>query len=216
MEREAGSARQSNVLTPSVPRDIGARAQRQRILDAMAIVVAEKTFSAATIADIVGQASISRATFYKHFADKRECFDAAAKSFVGELSDTAIGAQSSAESRPDAIRQAIAAVLEQLAAKPSYANLVLINAPILEPGIVTDHRELAVEGLKAQWGAGKGGKWAGADARIAFGRAHVLIADYLAGDRADELPELQPEISYVMLLPFVGNEEALAQARSAQ
>ncbi len=216
MERESGSARQSNVLTPSVPRDIGIRSQRQRILDAMAIVVAEKTFSAATIADIVGQASISRATFYKHFVDKRECFDAAARSFVAELQEAAIGAQRSAESRPDAIRRAIAAILEQLAAKPSYANLVLINAPILEPGIVRDHRELAVEGLKAQWGAGKGGRQAGADARIAFGRAHVLIADYLVADRADQLPELLPEISYVMLLPFVGHREALSQARGPE
>jgi AcrR family transcriptional regulator len=39
---------------------------------------AEKTFAATTIADIVGKASISRATFYKHFTNKRECFDAAA------------------------------------------------------------------------------------------------------------------------------------------
>ena len=216
MEREAGSTRQSNVLTPSVPRDLGISSQRQRILDAMAVVVAEKTFSAATIADIVGKASISRATFYKHFVDKRECFDATATSFIAELQETTIEAQSSAESRPDAIRRAIAAVLEQLAAKPSYANLVLINAPMLEPGIVADHRELAVEGLKAQWGAGKGGKWAGADARIAFGRAHVLIADYLVTDRARLLPELLPEISYVMLLPFVGHDKALVQARGSE
>lgn len=212
---ESGPARQSSVLTPSVPQDIGVRSQRQRILDAMAIVVAEKTFSAATIADIVGQASISRATFYKHFVDKRECFDAATKSFVAELKETATSAGASGKSGPEAIQRAIAAILEHLAAKPSYANLVLINAPILEPDILTNHRGLAVEGLKAQWDADSGERWPGADASIAFGRAHVLIADYLVTDRADQLPGLLPEISYIMLLPFVGHEEALAQARGA-
>lgn len=180
----------------------------------MASVVAEKTFSSATIADIVGQASISRATFYKHFADKRACFDAAANSFVAELKEAATEARSSTGSRSEGIRRAIAAILEQLAAKPSYANLVLINAPILEPGIVANHRELAVEALKAQWGTGVG-DMAGADARIAVGRAHVLVADYLVTDRADRLPELLPEISYIMLVPFVGHEEAIAQVRSA-
>jgi len=207
--------RQSSVLTPSVPRDIGIRSQRQRILDAMAAVVADKTFSAATIADIVGQASISRATFYKHFVDKRECFDTAAISFVAELKETASEVQAAAESRPEVIRLAIAAILAQLTARPSYANLVLINAPMLEPGIVADHRELAVEALQAQWDASRMETSAGADASIAFSRAHVLIADYLVTDRAELLPELLPEISYIMLLPFVGHEEALAQARSA-
>lgn len=212
---ESASARQSSVLTPSVPRDIGTRSQRQRILDAMAVVVAEKTFSAATIADIVGQASISRATFYKHFVDKRECLDAATKSFVADLQETATRAGSSVEQGPNAVRQAIAAILEHLAGNPSYANLVLINAPILEPSILTSHRELAVEGLKAQWDADEAGRWPGADASIAFGSAHVLIADYLVTDRAEQLPQLLPEISYIMLLPFVGHEEALAQAGSA-
>jgi AcrR family transcriptional regulator len=213
---ESGSGRQSSVLLPSVPQDIGVRSQRQRILDAMAIVVAKKTFSAATIADLVGEASISRATFYKHFCDKRECFDVATKSFITELKDLVTAAGSSVESGPDAIRQAIAATLEQLAAKPSYANLALINAPILEPSILTAHRKLAIEGLKAQWDTDEARQWPGADADIAFGRAHVLIVEYLVTNRANQLPELLPEISYILLLPFLGHEMALAQAGSAE
>jgi AcrR family transcriptional regulator len=211
MSQELESTSGSGVLTPSVPQDISARAQQQRILDAMAKSCAEKTFSATTIADIVGYASISRATFYKHFTNKRECFDAAMRSFIAELEEVAIEAQSDAASRPDAIRRAIAAMLEWLAAKPAYANLVLIDAPIVEPGVVMVHRELAIDGLKSQWEADKGGKRAGADARIAFGRAHLLVADYLAAGRAKKLPDLLPEIVYVALLAFVGHEEALAQ-----
>lgn len=179
----------------------------------MASSCAEKTFSATTIADVVGEANISRATFYKHFANKRECLDAAVELFIGELKEAAIDAQSSAESRPDAIRRAVAAVLELQATKAAYARLVMIELPVLEPGAVTHHRELAIEGLKAQWEVGKGGKGAGADARIAFGRAHLLVADYLAAGKAKQLSELLPEIVYVLLLPFVGHGEALAQVK---
>lgn len=216
MNPDPGSAGEGGVLTPSVPRDIGARTQQQRIVEAMANSCAEKTFSATTIADVVSRANISRATFYKHFANKRECIDAAVTSFIGELEVAAIGGQSGAEARPDAIRGAIAAVLDLLAAKPAYAKLVLIEIPVLDPAIIARHGELTVEGLKAQWEAGKGGKHAGADARIAFGRAHLLVADYLAADRAEQLPELLPEIVYILCLPFIGHEAALEQVKLAR
>lgn len=213
MRHETGSGGQPGVLTPSVPRDIGARTQRQRVLEAMALSCAEKSFSATTIADVVGKASISRATFYKHFANKRECFDAAVEGFVGELKEAAIDAQSSAESRPEAIRRAIGAVLERLAAKPAYAKLVVIEAPILDPSIVNTNRNLAVERLREQWAVGKGGEHARADALLAFGRAHVLVAHYTAASKTKQLPELLPETVYVLLLPFVGHKEALAQVK---
>ena len=55
---------------------------------------AEKTYAATTIADIVASARISRTTFYKHFADKRECFDAAIDYCIGELEGVAASAHS--------------------------------------------------------------------------------------------------------------------------
>jgi AcrR family transcriptional regulator len=216
MEQERELTGEPSVLTPRIPRDIGIRSQRQRILDAMAESCAEKTFAATTIGDLVGLASISRATFYRHFGNKRECFDAAVAEFVDDLETAAIAAQSAADSRSAAISQAIGAILETMARKPEYASLVLIDAPIVEPTILERHRERAVKGLEAQWRAGKGGKRSGADSRIAFGRAHVLIADQLAAGRAAQLPEVLPELVYVALLPFVGHEAALAQDKLAR
>jgi AcrR family transcriptional regulator len=196
--------------------DIGSRSQRQRILAAMAHSCAEKSFSATTIADVVGRASISRATFYKHFANKRECFDMAVEEFVARLREAAIETCSDADSRPEAIRKAVGAVLELLAARPYYARLAIIEAPILEPSIVVDHRDQAVDALKEQWETGKGGKGARADAQLAFGRGHLLIADHVAAGKAKKLPELLPEIIYVLLLPFIGHKEALAQVKLAR
>src|SRR3954468_5725512 len=48
--------------------------QRARLLDAMIDVVAEKGYAAATVADAVRAARVSRGTFYALFASKEACF----------------------------------------------------------------------------------------------------------------------------------------------
>src|SRR3954463_8328150 len=51
-----------------------ASAQRARLLDGMAQAVAEKGYAAATVADAVRIARVSRGTFYALFASKEACF----------------------------------------------------------------------------------------------------------------------------------------------
>ncbi len=216
MSGNGGAVAGSSVLTPSLPPDIGVRAQQQRILEAMAKSVAEKSISATTIADIVGCASISRATFYKHFVNKQECFYATADSFLVELQGTAETAHAESEgSRIDSVRDAIAAVLEILVAKPDYTKLLLVEAPIVDPEIVRDYRNLAMVALERQLTNedGDDAPRARADPEIAFGRAMVLIADYVAASQVEALPTLLPELVYIALLPYAGQDAALAQAR---
>jgi AcrR family transcriptional regulator len=209
-----GAVAGPSALTPSVPPDIGAQAQQQRILEAMAKSVAEKSISATTIADIVGCASISRATFYKHFVNKRECFYATADYFLAELQDSAESAYAeNTGSRIDTVRDAIAAVLERLVAKPDHTKLLLVEAPIVDPEIVRDYRRLALTALERQLANGDAASRAKADPEIAFGRAMVLIADYVAARQFEALPSLLPELVYIALLPYAGQETALAQAR---
>jgi AcrR family transcriptional regulator len=216
MRLELGLSSQGGVLTPSVPIDIGIRTQRQRIVEAMANSCAEKTFSTTTIADVVSRASISRATFYKHFANKRECLNAAVASFIEDIEEVAAEAKAGAASQPEAIWEAVAAVLGLLATKPAYAKVVMIEMPVLDPSIAVHHRALVIEAFEEQWHSGNGHKRTGADEQMAVGRAHVLVADYLAAGQAERLPELLPEIVYILLLPFVGHRKALAQVELAQ
>jgi AcrR family transcriptional regulator len=49
------------------------REHRSRVLEGMAHAVSRKGYGETTIADIVGEASVSRRTFYEHFASKAEC-----------------------------------------------------------------------------------------------------------------------------------------------
>lgn len=221
MRHESGSREELGVrfgwearaLHPTVPEDIGTRTQQQRILVALSESCAEKSFARTTIADIVQRAGISRATFYKHFDNKRECFITAVKAFFADLQATVTVAQADTEKGLDALEKGTAAILDHLAANPAHANLALIEAATVEPEISWHYRDLVIEVLGSELGEGR--ERSGADPSIAFGRAQVLIAEYLVSDRASRLPELLPEIVYVALMPFVGQEEALEYASQA-
>jgi AcrR family transcriptional regulator len=188
--------------------DIGVRSRDQRILAAMALCSATNSFATTTIADIVGEAQISRATFYKHYANKRECFDAAVAAFVLTLEAAAIEAYESGDSPAIALRLAIAAVLELLRVNPSFARLLLIEVPVVDSTLLDTPRALLAKDLAAKWGT-----HGGSDRIAVFGGAQVLMAQYIASGRTEELPTLLPDLVYALLLPFAGQDTALAQAR---
>jgi AcrR family transcriptional regulator len=216
-ETRGGASVSPGILTPSVPQDIGVQTQRHRILEAMAKSCAEKTFSATTIADIVSHASISRGTFYKHFTNKQDCFYAAADTFLLELqSAAAIAYARSADLPTEMVCGVISAVLETLAAKPEQARLLLVEAPLVDPEIVRRYRNFVMGALEKQLRAGGMIGHGKADPEIAFGRAKVLIADYVAAGQVEQLPELLPELVYIALLPYAGQETALEQAEASR
>jgi AcrR family transcriptional regulator len=68
----------SELLIPAgrhtlAPGEVSAR-QRERLLRAMGSCASTKGYTETTIADLVRVARTSRSAFYKHFADKEECF----------------------------------------------------------------------------------------------------------------------------------------------
>lgn len=202
-----------SVLDPTIPIDIGERSQRQRIVEAMIECCAEKTYAATTIADIVSQASISRTTFYKRFGGKRECFDAALDWCIDEMRAAATDSCSPSDPPPTAVRKGAAATLDLMAANPALTQLLLSEAVAVEPAVVGRYRQLLIPVLEKLWVDSGRPRQGRSDPRLALGRAQVLIFNQVVAGQAEQLPELLPEIVYVTLLPFVGHEEALRQAR---
>lgn len=216
MRKQGGFETSGGVLEPTLPVDLSAQAQRQRIIAAMIESVAEKTYTATTISDIVSRASISRTTFYKRFTDKRACFDAALQQCVETLQRTTIGAVDPADPPPRAIHKATAAALDLLAAEPGLAQLVMGEAFNVEPAVFGRYRRDLVPRVRAIWEAGGQRTELRSDPELAFGRAQVLIFDKIAAGEIEALPELLPEIVYLVLLPFGGHEVALEQSRLAE
>lgn len=102
--------------------------QRVRILDAMAHVVAERGYAAATVADVVRAAGVSRSTFYEQFVSKEACFLDAYRHATDLLLDrvrAAVHATAGAGDWRAQLRAGIRAYLDALAAQPSLARLSL-------------------------------------------------------------------------------------------
>jgi AcrR family transcriptional regulator len=216
MQKHRSSEDPGNVLGPTIPADIANQLQRQRIIDAIVESCEEKTYAATTISDIVARAHISRTTFYKHFDDKRACFDAALDHCLSELQGIAAASHSDPDPPADAARKAATAVLETLAGRPGLAQLLTGDAIALQPKVVERYRQATVPALEALWRRDGSTPQAHTDPRLAFGQAQVLILNQIATGRADRLPELRGEIVYLTVSPYGGHEEALGQARIAR
>ncbi len=79
-------------MTQTLPDIDPATRHRHRLLEGMAHAVAARGYAETTIADIVREASVSRRTFYEHFATKAEClialYEAASHNALKVLRDS--------------------------------------------------------------------------------------------------------------------------------
>src|SRR4051794_3179583 len=109
--------------------------QRARLVEGMIQAVAEKGYAAATVADAVRAARVSRGTFYAQFASKEECFLEAYKYGIDVMVErirTAIRAES-ADGWQARLRTGLRAYLETLSGEPRFARTHLFEVHMAGP-----------------------------------------------------------------------------------
>lgn len=196
----------------SVSRSMVVHSQRERILDAIANLVAQDGYSALTIEGVADRAAVSLQAFYEHFTSKEDAFLVAyelghAKSL--SLVERAYAAQ------PDwrvGVREGISALFDFLASEPAFAHLALVDA------LTATRRtaERAADGAAAYAellipGAEQATVLALPPAvtieAIAGGLFELCLSYALQGQIAN-LSELLPRATYFALAPFIGPEQA--------
>jgi len=119
----------------SLPQEVVLLSQRTRLVEATAHVIAEKGYSAASVADIIAYAGVSRSTFYQCFKDKEDCF----LSCFQKLTDSHLkSVVESFEGVPDLAAQlmtAIEAYLERVAADHWFARAFISEAAAGPPSV---------------------------------------------------------------------------------
>lgn len=124
---------------PAVGPLLTERAQRAKVLEGMVRAVAERGYAAATVADAVRLARVSRGTFYELFASKDACL-AAAYRLGADVLDARVGeAVRDAAGWRDELRLGIRAYLQALEQEPLFARVYL-----LEWQAVGEERDAAV------------------------------------------------------------------------
>ena len=129
-----------------LPREFIAQNQRERIVTALVDTVAERGYNATTVANITKAASVSRRTFYEHFADKEACFLAAYEMVADHIAASMRAAAESFEEWPQQVRAALATMLRFLAGEPELARLCMIEPVAAGGKIAARHRD-SMQGL---------------------------------------------------------------------
>lgn len=182
----------------------------------MADCCAEAGYGETTVEAVLERAAVEPATFKSHFAGKEDCALAALNKVVSETLARVSMAGSAAGGPVELRKFQVKAILELLAARPSFARLALIETR--QGGTLKMHEsyESAARVLALMMErVGDVLEGRGSLARSAMGGAEALVRRELAAGRASRLPQLLPDLVYAALVPFVGQGEALRQAKMA-
>jgi len=201
-------------------REFVERDQRDRILLAALNVFGTKGFAAATIKDLIEEAPVSRATFYKHFPDKDACLLALAKEVLGWLEEEARAAALEAADWPAAVVTVTRLLIELLREDPRLARLCGIEL-LLGGAEVRARRDAALDAIAEGLRRGRTERPWGErlpqtlEALLAQGGA-ALAASRLAYGSTAPAPELADEIAEIVLISYLGAEDARRVVRPSR
>src|SRR6201996_9224418 len=123
-----------------------ARNQRERLISALILTLAEVGYQKTTVSMIGRRASVSKSDFYKHFDSKDGCFLAAYDYAVDRIRSEVVEACAAApaDEWPARVQAGLAALLSLLAIEPALATIVLAEGLRAGRGIY-DRYQAAVE-----------------------------------------------------------------------
>ncbi len=202
-----------------LPKEVVARSQRERLIAAVVQVTASKGYRATSVADVLNAAGVGRESFYKHFEDKEDCFLAANDVLIDDLEAAVAEAYARPGSWPERVREGLAATLAWLAAEPDVARVMLIEMGTVGPVATTRFRQtfhrfvaLLDDGREFIEDAPALPHLASIAGGAVFARVYEEVA---MGD-AETLPALLPQLTFELLLPYVGEKQASRERRAAE
>lgn len=213
----AGAAPRLPAGRHGLPREFIEQNQRERIITAMVDTVAEKGYNATTVADITKAASVSRRTFYEHFADKEACFMAAYEMVADHIRASMRAAAQAFGEWPQQVRAALATMLRFLAAEPELARLCMVE-PVAAGGEIAARYRATMQDFVTILKAGRpahGGERPLPEATeetLVGGIVSLIVREISAG-RTEDLEKLLPDLVELILAPYLGVEDAERLAR---
>ncbi len=191
---------------PELPREFVASHKRRRMMDAIAELVAEQSYEATKIADIVRRAAVARKTLYDNFDGKEDLFLSAVSSTFSEMRISVEEACEENDLDPEqGIVAGLEALLDFVADHPAAARMCMVEAISATPNsarlydagvhdFVEMLRKSAPEGADLPDTI---------EESLVGGVAWILQLQIRRGE-AERVPELLPELSQFVLSPYLG------------
>ena len=188
------------------------RDPRERILVAMAEIVAKRGYQGTTIEHIVKRAGVSRATFYEHFENREDCLLQGFADAAEELQRRVEEAIAGAGEWPDRVKAAMAAFLDYAASNPALARTCLVEAVTAGP-VAMERYEQALTSFAPLFQQGRdyldGARELPDELEdLIIGGLVWMVHQRLLRNEIDEIPGLLPTMLEFALVPYVGEEGA--------
>jgi AcrR family transcriptional regulator len=204
-----------------LPREAILASQRERIVDATASIVAEKGLAGLTIPEIARRASVSHQTFYDIYPSKHDAFQGAQK--VGMMQALRMGVEAWEAEMPDwprAIAAGLRAVVDYIVSEPAHAHLSIVDTFGASPETIETRDEI-LRGFATYFNPGydlppNGVEAPAVAAEAGVGGCWQVLHHYVENDRIADLPGAAPQLTYMLLTPFLGPTEAARVALFAR
>lgn len=190
---------------------------RQRIAAGMIKVTAERGFHNTTVSLVVKAAGMSRRTFYRHFSSKEESFFETYAMFAEFLLGAIREAGAGEGDWPARVRAELEAMLEAFSANPDLVRFALI-APPAAGGAVAERYRRFLQELVAVLLEGKPRdtrRPGDAAEKGLMGGLVALLVDKVQAGEGESLADLTPDLTELVLTPYIGRQRAIAAARAA-
>ncbi len=197
----------------------GHRQPRERILEAILEVSGELGFEQTAVRHVIERAQTSRATFYKHFADREDCFAQAYGETTEWLYRRLTGAAKRQPNWREGLRAALAELLEFCAARPAIARALVVEVHAAgEPSLAKRHDLMerlshALDSARREIPSRQAPPPIASD--FIVGAIDTLLAAKLLDGDATRAPEMLPGLLHFVVMQYLGEAAAWEEMTAA-
>ena len=185
----------------------------------MLIVSGERGYEHISVQDVIERAGASRATFYKNFDDKEDCFAQAYQGGADWLYRRLIGIAKRQPTWREGLRAGLAELLEFCAGQPSLARALLVEPHAAGGAALAEHDRLmerlsrAIDGARREIPSRQAPP--PVTATFMVGAIETLVRTKLMSDQPETAPEMLPGLLHFVVMQFYGEDAAWEELTSA-
>jgi hypothetical protein len=183
----------------------------------MAELCTERGVDELEVTEITRRARTDTETFYNLFVDLEDCLVASTNAVTAQVLSEVSSSYSADLTEWDSGLLGIKAILELMAAQPSFAYLGYVvsrqTAPPRVQEIYRGAARMLTMMIERLWRYSELEVQPRRAARAALGACEAVVRAEIVAGRAEQLPRLLPDLAYGASVPFLGQEEARRLAK---
>lgn len=220
MPEPASTPERHEPSAPVVPfPGLRSRPPRERLLEAVLLVSGEIGYEQVAVKHVIERAHASRATFYKYFEDREDCFAQAYGDASEWLFRRMMGAARRRPSWREGLRAALTEMLEFCANQPAIAKAIFVEVHAAGERALAQRRDLMERLSRALDGARReiSSRQAPPPVTSTFmvGAIDTLVCAKLMDDDAARAPEMLPGLLYFVVMQYLGEDAAWEEMSAA-